>query len=73
MTYDGQSKSSRNGIIRANTHTHLLHRYSPCRLLTSNSLSRRYGLMLHQTVAITELQELLDCPSYIYSCLENWD
>jgi hypothetical protein len=31
--------------------------------ITSNSLSRQYELMVHQTIDIKELQELFDCPS----------
>jgi hypothetical protein len=36
--------------------------------MTSNTLSRPYELMVHQTVDVKEFRELFDCSSYISQC-----
>jgi hypothetical protein len=36
--------------------------------MTNNALSRRYELMVHQTVDITAFRELHKCPSHIKEC-----
>jgi hypothetical protein len=33
--------------------------------MTSNTLIRRYELMVHKTVDVKEFRELFNCPSYI--------